>query len=117
MSDAPDLFSTLATGNDAELTTAERFERFHEANPHVYRTLCRLARQWVNRTGRRKVGIGALFERARWEISIETNDPDFKLNNNYRAYYARLIMATEPDLGELFELRRSAADEWIGVAA
>jgi hypothetical protein len=35
---------------------------------------------------------------------------DFKLNNNYRAHYARLIMHQEPDLDGIFELRRSKAD-------
>jgi hypothetical protein len=94
-------------------TIADRFEEFHEANPKVYVVLVRLAREWVNRTGRRKVGIGALYERARWEIATATNDPDFKLNNNFRAFYARLIMCSEADLADLFDLRSSGADEWI----
>lgn len=43
---------------------------------------------------------------------MSTSDPDFKLNNSYRAYYARLIMAQEPDLAGLFALRKSEADNW-----
>lgn len=94
-------------------TTAARFDEFHRANPDVYRTLVRLAREWVNSTGRSKVGIGALYEVARWQIAIATNDPDFKLNNDFRAYFARMIMTQEPDLADLFELRRSKADQWF----
>lgn len=94
-------------------TAAQRFEEFHEANPKVYIVLVRLAREWIRRTGRSKIGIGALFERTRWEIAITTSDPEFKLNNDFRAYYARLIMAEHPDLADLFEVRTSAADEWI----
>lgn len=94
-----------------------RFEQFHRDNPTVYLTLVRLAREWVQRTGRHKLGIATLFERARWEIALATSDPDWKLNNTYRAYYARLIMRREPDLAGLFDLRTSEADTWIaGVA-
>lgn len=93
--------------------TAERFEQFHEDNPVVYVTMCHLAREWMARTGHRRMGISQLTERCRWEIAMRTNDPEFKINNTYRAYYARLIMANEPDLADVFELRTSAADDWI----
>lgn len=95
-------------------TTADKFEAFHRDNPQVYRTLVRLAREWISKTGRRKIGIGALTERARWELAIETNDPEYRINNDYRAYLARLIMAENADLADVFDLRASEADEWIG---
>jgi hypothetical protein len=95
------------------LTLADRFDQFHEDNPDVYRVLVRLAREWISRTGRRHLGIKALCERARWEIAIATNDPDYKINNNYTAFYARLIMLQEKDLRDIFHLRESEADEWI----
>lgn len=95
------------------ITIADRFEQFHEDNPEVYRILVRLAREWIFETGRRKIGIGALAERARWEIAIRTKTPDFKINNSYRAFYARLIMLQETDLRDVFDLRESEADEWI----
>lgn len=98
---------------ETDETTAEKFEQFHQDNPVVYATLCSLAREWLARTGRPRVGIGQLAERCRWEIAMRTNDPDYKLNNNFRAYYARLIMHNEPDLAGIFELRTSAADEWV----
>lgn len=93
---------------------AQRFTQFHASNPAVYTTLVRLAREWVQRTGRHKLGIATLFERARWELVITTNDPEFRLNNSYRAWYARLIMRQEPDLAALFDLRASEADDYIG---
>ena len=85
----------------------EQFEAFHEANPHVYAALVRLARGLVAR-GRSHVGIGQLFEVLRWSYSMTTVDPsaDLKLNNNYRSRYARLIESSEPDLDGLFEKRR-----------
>lgn len=94
-------------------STAQRFEEFHEANPKVYVVLVRLAREWVARTGRHNLGMKSLYERAHWDIAMATSDPDFKLNNDFTAYYARLIMAENPDLADLFDLRASGADAWI----
>ena len=93
------------------------FDRFHADNPKVYEVLVRLAREWVGQFGGHKLGIATLYETARWQITLATNDAEFRLNNNWRSYYARLIMAQEPDLAGLFDLRASKADEWIaGVA-
>jgi hypothetical protein len=90
--------------------TAQAFEDFHADNPRVYETLVRLAREWVTRTGRHRLGMKSLYERARWDIAIATSDPDFKINNSYTPYYARLIDEQESDLSGLFEFRRSQAD-------
>lgn len=83
------------------------FEAFHWRHPAVYSGLVRLARLGLAR-GHRKLGIGQLYEVLRWEWMIE-GLPDglegFKLNNNYRSRYARLIMAQEPGLGGVFDTR------------
>jgi hypothetical protein len=105
--------TSLNPTNSETETAASKFTRFHNNNPEVYETLVRLAREWVRRTGRHKLGIASLFERTRWEIAIATSDADFKLNNNYRSWYARLIMHQEKDLIGIFDLRKSEADSWI----
>lgn len=88
-------------------TIRERFEQFHTAHPEVYRALVRLAREWVS-VGRRRLGIATLFERLRWEWHMTglTDEDGYKLNNTYRALYARLLMAEHPELDGLFETRR-----------
>lgn len=88
----------------------KEFIRFHLENPSVYTVLVALAREWVRKTGRDKLGIGMLWERMRWDIYIATSDPEFKLSNNHRAFYARLIMLREKDLHNVFNVKRSAAD-------
>jgi hypothetical protein len=102
---------TTAAPHNSPMSTA--FERFHAENPHVYWLMVMLARQWVERTGRGKLGAQMLLERARWEIAMRTSDPEYKMNNNWGAYYARLIMYQEPDLDGLFDLRASEADWWL----
>lgn len=100
---------------EEQLTTAEQFARFDRDNTRVYELLARFARQWIEQTGGKRIGIGALFERLRWEVVLTTSDPDFKLNNNYRPFYARKLMAQEPDLAGLFEVRKSEADATTGL--
>jgi hypothetical protein len=83
----------------------DSFEEFHRANPNVYTLLVKFARQ-AKAAGMKKYGIASLFERLRWHISIELkSEQAFKLNNNFRSRYARLIMEHEPDLDGFFELR------------
>ena len=91
-------------------TIAQRFAKFHQDNPHVYSMLVSLARGLQARRPR-KLGIGMLFEVLRWQYYVQTDtDEEYKLNNNYRAQYARLIMEQEPDLHEAFNTRPSQAD-------
>ena len=85
------------------------FEQFHAANPDVYATLVRLARQYRDRVGSTP-GIGMLWEVMRWTIAMETRDASvWRLNNNHRSRYARAIMDAEPDLADAFETRRLRA--------
>jgi hypothetical protein len=65
-----------------------------------------MTRELVNR-GRGKIGIKMLFEVLRWNYYMTTSDPnsDFKINNNYAPYYARLILERHPEWDGIFELR------------
>ena len=90
-------------GPDETKLDAE-FRTFYAAHPFVYDLLVRLTRQAVA-AGHKHLGIGAIYERARWELMFETHDASYKLNNNHRSRYARLISEREPDLAHVFELR------------
>ncbi len=81
-----------------------RFDTFHQANPHVYVELVRLAREAKDRG--KRVGIRMLWEILRWNLTvIHDAADDFKLNDHYHSRYARLIMKQEADLTGSFELR------------
>jgi hypothetical protein len=99
---------------DTTLCTAQRFEIFHRENPHVYRLLTDLARRWKIATGGQNLGIRTLWEQLRWQLATATTGVDYKLNDHFTSFYARLIEHQEPDLRGLFELRKSPeADAWI----
>lgn len=98
MTKQPDLFS---------ITNQEKFDTFHRHNPRVYETLVRLCREWRAAHPTRRCSIELLWNRVRWEMWMVTdNNVDaYKLNNNHKPFYARLIMAREPDLDGIFETR------------
>lgn len=86
-------------------TIEERFEAFHKRNPQVYRALRDMALE-LRRRGHRQYGIKALFEVLRFNTAMQTHGDTFKLNNNYTALYARLLMDNEPELEGFFETRQ-----------
>lgn len=90
------------------MTLYEQAAEFHKDNPRVYRELRYLAMEAVVTHGRRRLGIGQLWERLRWEYEITTTETRPKLNNNYRAFYARLLMQSEPVLRDVFATRKAS---------
>ena len=81
------------------------FARFHGENPRVYEVLRDLALAEMKVNRKRKLGIAALWERMRWHMDLETKNTDFKLPNNHRSRYARLLMKQEPELSTFFTIR------------
>ena len=87
---------------------AERFADFHQAHPEVYAALTRLTRQ-AHDAGARRIGIAQLFEVLRWEwvlSALPASNEAWKLNNDYKSRYSRLIMHREPWAAGMFETRR-----------
>ena len=84
-----------------------KFRAFHAENPHVYVELRKLATDWYTQTrGKRPIGMACLFETLRFRIGIETTGDPFKLSNNHRAFYSRLLLIDEPHMAEIIQLKR-----------
>jgi len=99
-----------AATRDDESDMGKAFRQFHRDNPWVYRELRRLAMDLVDR-GFKHYGIAGLFEVLRWHRAMDTESADpFKLNNNHKPFYSRMLMANEPRLEGFFYLRASEAD-------
>ena len=88
----------------AKGTMETQFEAFHLRNPHVYTSIIAISKD-LKKRGFRKGGMKMIFERLRWLYAIQTVGEDYKLNNNYTAFYARLVMATVPELDGFFAVR------------
>ena len=82
------------------------FDTYHEANPWVYEAFKRLTFQLID-AGRKNFSASAVVERIRWGVSIGDYGPDdFKINNNYRAFYARLFHMEHPQHDGFFRTRK-----------
>jgi hypothetical protein len=87
-----------------EQTIQDKFEIYHQDNPHVYELFKKYARMARDR-GFNKFSAKAIFERLRWHYMIETSGDVFKLNNNYTAHYARMLMDDDEAFDGFFETR------------
>jgi hypothetical protein len=115
--DSPDIAAhSTSPGATEEPTTYDRFVAYLDRNPELLDALVRLARQWVDRFGRRRLGVRLLVERARWEMAFTSGDPDFRINNNYCPFLAREIVRRAPDLEGVFTTRASMADRHYSIA-
>ena len=78
---------------------------WHKANPMVWEYFERFSLDVV-RTGRKKVSHWLIINRIRWEVYFETTGADFKISNDYIAFYARLWKKRYPEHADLFNTKK-----------
>lgn len=81
-----------------------RAQQYDADNPRVYVLFKQYAQQ-MKATGREHFGAKAIFERIRWEMALHTYGDEFKINNDYTAYYARKLMEDMPEFVGFFRTR------------
>lgn len=86
----------------AELS--QKFLKYHQDNPHVWAAFERFALQAAD-SGRKRIGTAMIYERMRWYSMIEATGDIYKINNNYKADYARLFNEKYPHLHDMFPTR------------
>lgn len=90
----------------------EQVQKFHFKNPIVWDLFKKFAFEVIDK-GFKNYSVNAIFERIRWEqdiMSDKTADT-FKLNNNYRAFYARRFMTCHPLHDGFFRIRKQISGE------
>ena len=78
---------------------------WHLENPHVYNLFKRFTFEALAKQRHKNLGAWLVVNRIRWETSVETDGSDFKISNNFIAYYARLFMAQYPEHKGLFRTK------------
>ena len=76
--------------------------------------LVALTRAWIARKGTSRLGIAMVYERARWDVALQTAGDSWRLPNNHRAFYARLIMEQEPDLSDAYVVHQQRVQASFG---
>jgi len=111
---AGELRPTTKAARRKAQTLCNNFYRYHEKNPRVAKWFLDAARLKQQRGER--YGIGALTEDIRWDIEKGTIKTEgFKISNDVRACYARLVLMRDPSLCGLFALKPSGADDLLVV--
>jgi hypothetical protein len=89
-----------------------KFVLFHDAYPHIYDGIVERARE-LKRLGFTNVGVRYCFEHQRYSRDPRSPIDDgfaYALDNNFAAWYGRLIAAQERDLADFFRMRRTRGE-------
>ena len=84
-------------------------EQYHLNHPEVWELFVKFTNEIISK-GYKNYSVSAIFERIRWEIDTGGDGVNqFKLNNNYRALYARRFMKMYPEHEGFFRTREQTA--------
>jgi len=88
-----------------------QFEAFHYAHPRVWELFKKFTWERISR-GFLHYSSKGIFERIRWETAVaETGKQEFKLNNNFSAFYARTFMRIYPEYEGFFRTRKQISED------
>ena len=87
----------------------EQCNEFHEQHPEVWDMFVKFTFDRINR-GFTNYSVNGIFERIRWETAeADVSGNKFKLNNNYRPFYARRFMKMYPSHDGFFRTRKQTS--------
>ena len=95
--------------------TKVKFRKFHFANPHIYQTFSIYS--WdAAKAGHKVFSHWLIMNRIRWDSLIQTDGEKYKIPNEFIAFYARIFMLRNPQLGAFFKIKRMKGepyDVWL----
>lgn len=83
------------------------FKTYDNENPHIWLKFVEIAKE-AKKKGFKRYSANGIFEILRWQTKESGNDR-FKINNNYRADYARKMEETFVEFKGFFETRQLKA--------
>lgn len=87
----------------------EQVKAYHKKHPEVWQLFCDFSFQMIDR-GYKHYSAKAVFERIRWEKDAGGDGvTQFKVGNNYPAFYARAFMKQYPHHDGFFRLREQTS--------
>jgi len=88
----------------------EQCVRYHKKHPKVWKLFEQFTFELIER-GFKHNAVSTVFERIRWETDqadVEGRST-FKINNNYKPFYARRFMKKHPDHEGFFRTRKQSS--------
>jgi len=87
-----------------------KFWEWHKKNPLIWVYFEKFSLEAVNK-GCKKISHWLIINRIRWEVYVVTTGDDFKISNDYIAFYARLWRATHPEHKDLFSIKKMIGEQ------
>jgi hypothetical protein len=88
----------------------EQVTAYHKQHPEVFQMFEEFTFQMINR-GFKNYSSKAIFERIRWEKDAGGNgESQFKIGNNYAAFYGRRFMRKHPQHDGFFRTRKQTSE-------
>lgn len=99
----------METATATKLTIQEKFEKYHAQNPDVFQMFLHYAHE-ARTAGFARYSAWAIMNRIRWHRNINKKSlqkEEFKISNDYIAWYARKAMTTHPIwFKEFFKIKK-----------
>lgn len=89
---------------DYDDQTLDAFDKYNLEHPDIFKRFVELACA-MKIAGRKRYGAMSIIEAMRWEYDIANPKGEFKINNNFRSLFARLLAYQDPAFEEFFEFR------------
>ena len=84
------------------------FEQYHKQNPDIWYAFKEIAME-AKMKGFKTYSANGIFEVIRWHQGTRDGNDGFKVNNNYRADYARKLMNEHPEFKGFFRIKQLTA--------
>lgn len=84
--------------------TLTKFINYLEEHPQIWQQFEKFALKIIA-SGQTKSSAKLIMERIRWEEEIENKNAEFKISNNFTAYFARCFILKYPENKGFFEFR------------
>ena len=92
----------------------QKWWNFHKATPSVYEYFQRFTHEAISR-GAKHCSPWLIFGRIRWETHLSTTDKDFKVSNDYIAFYSRLFMKWNPKHQGFFKTKPMKGERYASI--
>ena len=92
------------------MSIREGFQKFHKENPHIYNAFEQQVFKAIEK-GRKKVSAKLIINWIRWNEYLRSSDQNFKINDAFQSYYARLFVEKHPEHSDIFDFRKLRNEE------
>ena len=89
----------------------QQVKAYHRKHPEVWELFVQFTFDMIDK-GFKNYAVSGIFERIRWEKDMGGDGLTmFKINNNYKPFYARRFMACYPQHEGFFRTRKQTSED------